>query len=202
MGQGNQAPPNPPPRQVRPLRAAADVSSHLLHRFKLEAQSEQLRRLGKNLQAILMDPPLLLDDEDSEPFLREPVPAHRQPIRLSQLRAFPVPKLLLNGFLMIWVEKRHLHQVLTMCTADWGLRYVENVAWIYLNVDNSIAALPVPEGLDHSKPSYIRSSKAILLIFRKDGEIDLRHQRSPDCIIETIRPSFSQGTHHPTPANP
>ncbi|KAJ9072119.1 hypothetical protein DSO57_1030510 [Entomophthora muscae] len=189
-------PPNPVKsfwgRELKLLPALNPDNSHLLHRFKLEAHSEQLIRLGKNLQAILMDPPLLLDGEDSQPFLRESVPAHRQPIRISQLRTFPIPKMLLNGFLMIWVEKRHLHQVLNMCTQDWGLRYVENVAWVYLNVDNSIAALPVPEGLDHTKPSYIRSSKAILLIFRKDGEIDLRHQRSPDCILETIRPSFSQ----------
>ncbi|KAI0244067.1 hypothetical protein L0F63_002528 [Massospora cicadina] len=179
-------------RKITPLPKPKPNSSPLLQHFKIKTSHDQLRKLGKNLQAILMDPPLLLDHEDAQPFLKEDTPSHRQPIRLHELRAFPIPHMLKNGFLMIWVEKRHLHQVLTLCTQDWGLRYVENVAWIYLNVDNSIAALPVPEGSDHTVPSYIRSSKATLLIFRKDGELDLRHQRSPDCIFEHLRPSPSQ----------
>lgn len=66
-------------------------------------------------------------------------------------------------------------------TAKWGFKYVENFCWIKKDVNNQI----------HKSPyRYFNKSKLSLLIFRKEGDIELRHQRNPDCVFDFIRPKL------------
>ncbi|KAJ1981115.1 hypothetical protein H4R34_002191, partial [Dimargaris verticillata] len=143
-----------------------------------------LLSLGKRFQAVYMDPPLLLPGEAPAP--------HK--ITLEQLATLPIGDLTPNGFLFIWVEKELLPDIIRIAEA-WKFKYVENFCWIKKRVNNQIACLP---------SAYFRKSKLTLLIFRKVhnalainskfsvwsvGEIDIRHQRSPDSLFDFIKPT-------------
>ncbi len=91
-----------------------------------------------------------------------------------------VSKIVKAGFLFIWLEKEWLQRLVSI-TAKWGFKYVENFCWIKKNINNQI---------NRSEYSYFNKSKLSLLIFRKEGEIELRHQRNPDCVFDYIRPTL------------
>lgn len=91
-----------------------------------------------------------------------------------------VSKIVKAGFLFIWLEKEWLQKLVSI-TAKWGFKYVENFCWIKKNINNQI---------NRSEYSYFNKSKLSLLIFRKEGEIELRHQRNPDCVFDYIRPKL------------
>ncbi|KAJ1969922.1 hypothetical protein H4R35_006014, partial [Dimargaris xerosporica] len=128
-----------------------------------------LLSLGQAFQAVYMDPPLLLPGEAPSP--------HK--VTLEQLARLPIGDLTPNGFLFIWVEKELLPDIIRIAMA-WKFKYVENFCWIKKRVNNQIACLP---------SAYFRKSKLTLLIFRKEGEIDIRHQRSPDSLFDFIKPN-------------
>ncbi|KAI8967372.1 hypothetical protein BDF20DRAFT_829612 [Mycotypha africana] len=84
------------------------------------------------------------------------------------------------GMVFVWVHKMIQADVVrTMYTLD--CKYVENLVWFKKSVNNV--------HLDEPSP-YFSSTKEILLMFKKvsgDG-FELRHQRSPDVIIDFQRP--------------
>lgn len=108
-----------------------------------------------------------------------------------------------NGFIFIWTEKELTPHVIKM-GHKWGFRYVENLAWIKLNNDNTIA---------RQKYKYVSKSRCTCLILRRemvcilefsksylldphhyhvkcqsDGEdIELKHQRNADCVFDFIK---------------
>ncbi|KAJ3081031.1 hypothetical protein HK102_002627, partial [Quaeritorhiza haematococci] len=84
-----------------------------------------------------------------------------------------------TGFLWIWVEKELIPDILLITEKKWGFRYVENFCWIKRNINNRIARQPA---------RYFNKSKTTCLILRKEGEIELRHQRNPDCEFDYIKP--------------
>jgi N6-adenosine-specific RNA methylase IME4 len=84
------------------------------------------------------------------------------------------------GFLFIWLEKEWIQKVVSI-TAKWGFKYVENFCWIKKDINNQI---------HKSQYKYFNKSKLSLLIFRKEGDIELRHQRNPDCVFDFIRPKL------------
>ncbi|KAJ3032352.1 hypothetical protein HDV00_007601 [Rhizophlyctis rosea] len=124
--------------------------------------------LGKKFQVIHMDPPLLLPGE-------APTPGK---ISVSQFATLPIPTVIPYGFLFIWAEKE-LTPAILKAAEGWGFRYVENFAWIKRGIDNRIARLESP---------YFLRSKVTCLILRKEGDIELRHQRNPDCEFDFIKP--------------
>lgn len=87
-------------------------------------------------------------------------------------------KIVKAGFLFIWLEKEWLQRLVSI-TASWGFKYVENFCWIKKSINNQI---------NRSEYQYFNKSKLSLLIFRKEGDIELRHQRNPDCVFDYIRP--------------
>lgn len=87
-------------------------------------------------------------------------------------------KIVKAGFLFIWLEKEWLQRIVSI-VAKWGFKYVENFCWIKKNINNQI---------NRDEYKYFNKSKLSLLIFRKEGEIELRHQRNPDCVFDFIRP--------------
>ncbi|KAG2185000.1 hypothetical protein INT43_000913 [Umbelopsis isabellina] len=127
-----------------------------------------LTELGTNFQAIYMDPPLLLPGE-------EPTPGK---ISIEQLASLDIPSIVPKGFLFIWLEKEWLPDIVRMCE-KWQFKYVENFCWIKKNLNNQIAKKPY---------TYFNKSKLSLLIFRREGDVELRHQRNPDCVFDFSKP--------------
>jgi hypothetical protein len=125
-------------------------------------------QLGKQFQAVYMDPPLLLPNE----------PSTLGKITMQEFSRLGIPKLITSGFIFVWTEKELTGQMLQVMT-KWGFRYVENIAWIKKNLNNTIATSPY---------KYFNKSKATCLIFRNDGDLELRHQRNPDCEFDFVKP--------------
>lgn len=78
----------------------------------------------------------------------------------------------------MWIEKEWLREIIRV-TKEWGFKYVENFCWIKKNVNNRIALQP---------GKLFNKSKLSLLIFRIGGDVDLRHQRNPDCVFDFVQP--------------
>lgn len=82
-----------------------------------------------------------------------------------------------SGFLFIWIEKEWLRKIIAI-TAKWGFKYVENFCWIKKSLNNQFK---------RDEYTYFNKSKLSLLIFRKGGDVELRHQRNADCIFEYVK---------------
>ncbi|KAJ2344084.1 hypothetical protein GGH91_002989 [Coemansia sp. RSA 2671] len=120
-----------------------------------------------------MDPPLLLPDEQPKPGYFD----------ISQLTAIPVHQMLVPGaFLFTWCEKELLPDMCEIAEKQWGLKYVENFCWVRHQTNNHIAKLP---------SNYFRRSKVTLLIFRREGDLEMRHQRSPDSVFDFVKPRMA-----------
>ncbi|KAG0239212.1 hypothetical protein BGW41_007828 [Actinomortierella wolfii] len=128
-----------------------------------------LTKYGTDFQVIYMDPPLLREGEEPGP----------NKITMAQLATLNVGAILPKGFLFVWVEKEFLPDMVALAE-QWECRYVENFCWIKCNVNNEIVRTP---------SRLFNSSKLTCLIFRKEGEVELRHQRSPDCIFDFMKPT-------------
>ncbi|KAI8970296.1 hypothetical protein BDF20DRAFT_890435 [Mycotypha africana] len=167
------------PSRIIPLSWA-----HTIHRLKAPVKdipasnyyevnnliSVDLTQYGTNFNAVYMDPPLLLPGEAPSP----------GKISIEDFAKLNVQDIVQTGFLFIWLEKEWIQKVVSI-TAKWGFKYVENFCWIKKNINNQISKSPY---------TYFNKSKLTLLIFRKEGEIELRHQRNPDCIFDFIRPKL------------
>ncbi|KAJ1561643.1 hypothetical protein HK096_003893 [Nowakowskiella sp. JEL0078] len=127
------------------------------------------KQLGNQFQAILMDPPIMLPNEEIIP----------GKITMEQFSKLKIPSLITHGFLFIWVEKEHIPEILKIAENQWKFRYVENFAWIKLKYNNTIA---------RQESRFFAKSKTTCLIFRMEGDIEMRHQRSPDCEFDFIKP--------------
>ncbi|XP_063932624.1 uncharacterized protein LOC135144525 [Zophobas morio] len=117
---------------------------------------------------IYMDPPLS-DDLDKS----------GNTITVAHLERMRLDKLLDTGFIFIWLEKQFVVQIFNLM-ARWNFRYVENICWLMKTIDNKIHKEPAP---------YLLKSKLTCYIFRKiDREIELRHQRNCDVVIDFVQP--------------
>ncbi|KAJ2414163.1 hypothetical protein H4218_001528 [Coemansia sp. IMI 209128] len=127
----------------------------------------------RTFQCVYMDPPLLLPDEQPKPGYFD----------ISQLTAIPVHRMLVPGaFLFTWCEKELLPDMCEIAEKQWGLKYVENFCWVRHQTNNHIAKLP---------SNYFRRSKVTLLIFRREGDLEMRHQRSPDSVFDFVKPRMA-----------
>ncbi|KAI8144119.1 hypothetical protein BJV82DRAFT_608353 [Fennellomyces sp. T-0311] len=130
--------------------------------------SLDLKAYGTSFNAVYMDPPLLLPGE-------EPTPGK---IHIDDLARLNVSDIVPFGFLFVWIEKEWLQRIVLLAES-WGFKYVENFCWIKKNINNQI---------HKGEYRYFNKSKLSLLIFRKEGDIELRHQRNPDCVFDFIKP--------------
>ncbi|KAJ3152053.1 hypothetical protein HDU89_001700 [Geranomyces variabilis] len=167
-------PPVPVPKAwVKVIRPYAPPPLHMEGcRYQEEdILTMDLKSLGSRFQVVHMDPPLLLPGEPSCP----------GKISVQQLSNLDIPSIIPCGFLFIWAEKELTPHVLR-ATEGWGFRYVENFAWIKRERNNQIARQP---------SRYFNKSKTTCFIFRREmktGDVELRHQRSPDCEFDYIKP--------------
>ncbi|KAI8148612.1 hypothetical protein BJV82DRAFT_506601 [Fennellomyces sp. T-0311] len=78
------------------------------------------------------------------------------------------------GLVFMWTHKLLQADVVRMMEA-LDCKYVENLVWFKKSINNDMLDQPSP---------YISSTKEILLMFKKGDGFELRHQRSPDVIID------------------
>ncbi|KAI9495510.1 hypothetical protein BDB00DRAFT_760075 [Zychaea mexicana] len=78
------------------------------------------------------------------------------------------------GLVFMWTHKLLQADVVRMMDA-LDCKYVENLVWFKKSINNDMLDEPSP---------YISSTKEILLMFKKGDGFELRHQRSPDVIID------------------
>eukprot|EP00923_Selenidium_pygospionis_P002974 GHVN01004562.1.p1 GENE.GHVN01004562.1~~GHVN01004562.1.p1 ORF type:complete len:309 (+),score=43.25 GHVN01004562.1:1139-2065(+) len=119
---------------------------------------------GDDFVAIYMDPPF----KDRSGF---------QKITIEEFERTNAYKLLKHGLVFVWVESDVLSGVFDVFE-KWGMRYVENICWIKKGWNNKIVK---------EETAVLISSKKTLLVFRKEGELDIRHQRSPDCVFDFVK---------------
>lgn len=97
--------------------------------------------------------------------------------QFTALDFFPVVPF---GFVMVWIEKECLAEVVLHMEARQFV-YVENFVWVKL--------LPNGEPYRGASPVF-QKTKATMLIFRKEGPVEMRHQRSSDTVLEIIPPAL------------
>jgi hypothetical protein len=73
----------------------------------------------------------------------------------------------------------------------WGFRFVESFCWIKKGMDNRTITQP---------DVWSNKSKTTCLIFRIGDTIDMRHQRSPDCEFDFVKPGGGSGGLESKPA--
>lgn len=106
------------------------------------------------------------------------------------LERLDLPSLCPSGFVFIWVNKRLISGVMELMYG-WNYCYVENLAWVQLRPNNQT----VQDSYDGFRRSHLT-----LFIFRRENEgkdIDLRHQRSPDVVVDFLRGSLGGNAHTP-----
>ncbi|KAI8799306.1 hypothetical protein BJ742DRAFT_846698 [Cladochytrium replicatum] len=167
-------PPDPIPRswvkRIRPFRDPNQPCTGSRYFESPKVFDFDYSILGNDFQAVLIDPPLLLPREPPSP----------GKVSVEQLSKLPIPTLIPKGFLFIWTPKELTPAILSMADKSWsGFRYVENFVWVRLRPNNTIARQP---------SRFFARSKTTCLIFRKEGQLDLRHQRSADCEFDFIKP--------------
>jgi N6-adenosine-specific RNA methylase IME4 len=126
---------------------------------------------AKGFQAVLINPGWAKSLTDDNSNNMEEV--------ASVLAALPIPKLVPDGFIFIWVPKQ---LVMTVCKqmTKWGYLYIENLTWVYMSPTNRIVTDPSP---------YVGNSHMTMYIFRhaeRGRGIELRHQRNPDVTFECV----------------
>jgi len=157
-------------KSIRPLSETKYVPTEGFRYFEEDIFSFDFNKIGNDFQAIYMDPPLLLPGEEEIP----------GKITIQQFASLKISRLVKQGFLFIWCEKEYIPNLLEICD-KWGFKYVENFTWIKKYVNNRIVKQPSP---------YFNKSKITCFIFRKEGDIELRHQRNPDCEFDYIKPKL------------
>ncbi|KAG0258292.1 hypothetical protein DFQ27_004728 [Actinomortierella ambigua] len=84
-----------------------------------------------------------------------------------------------SGIVCVWTHKAILPDVVAVMHR-LRCRYVENLVWYKLGLHNA--------NLDRASP-YFRSSKEILLMFKRGEGFDIRHQRTADVIMDFEKPT-------------
>ncbi|KAG0358490.1 hypothetical protein BG005_002276 [Podila minutissima] len=88
-------------------------------------------------------------------------------------------ELMPSGIVCVWTHKAILPEVVSIMHG-LGCRYVENLVWYKIALNNT--------NLDRASP-YFRTSKEILLMFKKGDGFDIRHQRTADVIMDFEKPT-------------
>jgi len=100
------------------------------------------------------------------------------------LKALLSSRLLPSGMVFLWTPKALFPLVFDLMEV-LGLHYVENLVWVRMQVNNRPSVTDSP---------YFRSSKSVLLVFRRFAKkevLELRHQRSADVVLDFVPPLAS-----------
>lgn len=144
-------------RAIEPFSLPASSTSELCGKFVPLAHVAELAFLGQFL-AVVLDPPW-------------DAAGHLTPRGLVE-RLVLGRDWFARGLLCVWVPKRHLAELVEAAEKHWACKYVENIAWVVLDVANRIDA------------------HETCLMFRRcpGSELDLRHQRNADVFFACRQP--------------
>ncbi|KAF8921696.1 hypothetical protein BGZ58_003996 [Dissophora ornata] len=144
--------------------------------FDWTSLSEGFEEPIGDIQGVLADPPwnFIVEDGRNDGACRL-TPGEFEEIMEKALELMP------NGIVSVWTHKAILPEVVSIMQG-LGCRYVENLVWYKMALNNS--------NLNRASP-YFRSSKEILLMFKKGDGFDIRHQRTADVIMDFEKPTSS-----------
>lgn len=105
---------------------------------------------------------------------------HQIGITISRLTTLPLTDCLAtDAIICLWATKQHVGQAVNCMAKAWGCKYVENLTWVHIAPNGDVAKGP---------STLTRTSHSTLLMGRRgNGELELRHQRRPDVIVEPVR---------------
>ncbi|KAG0215233.1 hypothetical protein BGX33_001332 [Mortierella sp. NVP41] len=145
-----------------------------MHAFDWSSISEGFDEPVNDIQGVLADPPwnFIVEDGRNDGACR--LTTHKfGEIMEKALELMP------NGIVSVWTHKAILPEVVSIMHG-LGCRYVENLVWYKMALNNS--------HLDRASP-YFRTTKEILLMFKKGDGFDIRHQRTADVIMDFEKPT-------------
>jgi len=101
-------------------------------------------------------------------------------ITISRLSTLPLAACIAtDAIVCLWATKQHVGQAVNCMAKAWGCKYVENLTWVHIAPNGDVAKGP---------STLTRTSHSTLLMGRRGGgELELRHQRRPDVIVEPVR---------------
>ncbi|KAF9902749.1 hypothetical protein EC991_004561 [Linnemannia zychae] len=145
-----------------------------MHAFDWSSISEGFDEPVNDIQGVLADPPwnFIVEDGRNDGACR--LTTHKfAEIMEKALEFMP------NGIVGVWTHKAILPEVVSIMHG-LGCRYVENLVWYKTALNN----------LDLNRASpYFRTTKEILLMFKKGDGFDIRHQRTADVIMDFEKPT-------------
>lgn len=140
------------------------VSNDILHDKRLLKYT--------NLQGILIDPPY-------------------HAITPSDLLAFKsvFPNILKAGIIFIWSDRQHEYDLLKVME-NIGYFYVENVTWVKKSFNNEFISTP-GEPFQYCKETLLMLRRGMKTQTGnlKFVQLEIRHQRNPDVIMDFARPN-------------
>ncbi|KAF9125082.1 hypothetical protein BGW39_007660 [Mortierella sp. 14UC] len=145
-----------------------------MHAFDWNSISERFDEPVNDIQGVLADPPwnFIVEDGRNDGACR--LTTHKfAEIMEKALELMP------NGIVSVWTHKAILPEVVSIMHG-LGCRYVENLVWYKTALNNS--------DLNRASP-YFRTTKEILLMFKKGDGFDIRHQRTADVIMDFEKPT-------------
>ena len=86
-----------------------------------------------------------------------------------------------DAIVCVWASKGLVGQAVGCLSQGWGCKYVENLTWVHVDANHQVLVAP-------TSSSLFSSSHSTLVMGRKGGgkDLELRHQRSPDVILEPV----------------
>ncbi|KAG0303781.1 hypothetical protein BGZ97_001766 [Linnemannia gamsii] len=147
-----------------------------MHAFDWSSISEGFDEPVNDIQGVLADPPwnFIVEDGRNDGTCRLTMSKFGD-IMEKALELMP------NGIVSVWTHKAILPEVVSIMHG-LGCRYVENLVWYKTALNNS--------DLNRASP-YFRTTKEILLMFKKGDGFDIRHQRTADVIMDFEKPTSS-----------
>ncbi|KAG0283687.1 hypothetical protein BGZ96_011919 [Linnemannia gamsii] len=147
-----------------------------MHTFDWSSISEGFDEPVNDIQGVLADPPwnFIVKDSRNDGACRLTMSKFGD-IMEKALELMP------NGIVSVWTHKAILPEVVSIMHG-LGCRYVENLVWYKTALNNS--------DLNRASP-YFRTTKEILLMFKKGEGFDIRHQRTADVIMDFEKPTTS-----------
>lgn len=123
---------------------------------------------NQSFQGIIIDAPICPADAPMLPGM----------ISIAQFATLSITdELIPFGFIFIWTEKELIPDILQVAES-WKFHYVENICWVRHEINNKIS---------YQDARFFRKSKLTLMVFRKDGDIELRHQRNADVVMDFLK---------------
>lgn len=137
-------------------------------------------------QCIYMDPPLVSEsyynshNNNNNNNVNDSM-SNNKMCTLKHIGRLDLGKHVKAGFIFIWLEKEFVPEIFSLMR-DWDFKYVENLCWMFKDVNNKLAKL---------KHEYLQKRKLTCYIFRKvtgPNDVELRHQRNCDVVVDYLQP--------------